>query len=128
MTKRRSITKAMRVRIFDAARGNCYLCNLPINAPAGEKWEVEHIKPLWLGGADDETNMAPAHVDCHATKSKGEAPVRAKTDRQRAKHIGATQPARTLKSAPFPKTERKPKRPSKPYGLRWCPITGERLQ
>jgi hypothetical protein len=101
MTKRRSITKAMRVRIFDAAKGHCHLCKLPINAPAGERWEVEHINPLWLGGKDDETNMAPVHVDCHSVKSKAEAPVRAKTTRQRAAHIGAKSEGPKIQSAGF---------------------------
>ena len=27
----------------------------------GDKWGLEHIKPLWLGGVDDESNLAPAH-------------------------------------------------------------------
>lgn len=112
MTKRRSISKAMRVRIFDAAAGVCHLCKLPINATRGEKWHVEHIKPLWEGGSDDENNMAPAHVDCHATKTGEEATPRAKGTRQRARHIGAVKPKGQLQSrgfAPSDKQQRIPK-------------------
>ena len=69
MTARRSISKAMRARVFAAHKGRCWLCRGII--ATGEKWQVEHQVALVLGGADDETNMAPAHVDCHRTKTSG---------------------------------------------------------
>jgi 5-methylcytosine-specific restriction protein A len=109
VTKRRSISNAMRVRIFDTAGGVCHLCKLPINATRGEKWHVEHIKPLWEGGSDDEKNMAPAHVDCHATKSAEESAPRAKGTRQRAKHIGAVKPKGQLRGPGFAKSEKRPR-------------------
>lgn len=109
MTKRRSITKAMRVRVFDRDQGVCYLCGLPIQI--GQQWHVEHVKPLWCGGIDAETNMSPAHIDCHATKTKAEAAPRAKTNAQRAKHILAPLPgANRLRSRGFAKYA-KPERP-----------------
>lgn len=83
---RRSITKAMRIRIFDRASGVCYLCGQKIHV--GQRWDVEHQRPISMGGADEETNMAPAHVDCHAVKTAEEATLRAKADRQRARHLG----------------------------------------
>jgi 5-methylcytosine-specific restriction enzyme A len=110
MTKRRSITTAMRVRIFNAAGGVCHLCKLPIHAERGEKWHVEHIKPLWLGGEDAEANMAPAHVDCHAPKTREEAHARAKSTRQAARNIGAEgAPKKTLVSRGFEKTSKAPR-------------------
>lgn len=66
---RRSISKAMRARVFASHDGRCWLCRGVIGA--GEKWQVEHQIALVLGGADDETNMAPAHVECHRTKTSG---------------------------------------------------------
>lgn len=87
--RRRSLTRLARVRIFDAAAGLCHLCGLKIHAETGERWEVEHRKPLWLGGADEESNMAPAHVICHAAKSSSERTIKAKGDRVRAKYLGA---------------------------------------
>ena len=86
MTSRRSITKAMRVRVFDAAGGICHICKIKIHI--GEAWDVEHEKPIWLGGADDESNMLPAHDRCHKVKTAAEAPVRAKGTRVRARHLG----------------------------------------
>lgn len=109
MTKRRSITTAMRLRVWAAHKGVCHLCNLPIRAEAGETWHVEHIKPIWLGGADTEANMAPAHVDCHAPKTKQEAAQRAKTNRQTARHIGAETPKQKIPNRGFAKKDRTPK-------------------
>jgi 5-methylcytosine-specific restriction protein A len=85
---RRTLSRLARTRVFDAGSGRCHLCGLKIHAERGEPWQVEHRKPLWEGGADDESNMSPAHVHCHAKKTAGEAPVKAKTDRVRAKHLG----------------------------------------
>ncbi|MFC0282420.1 HNH endonuclease [Camelimonas abortus] len=84
--KRKSLTAAQRVRVFDAAGGVCHICSLRIQV--GEPWDVEHCKPLWLGGADEPSNMRPAHIRCHAVKTAGEAKTRAKTDRVRAIHLG----------------------------------------
>lgn len=86
MTRQR-ITKAKRVRVFDAAKGICHLCGHKIDE-AKESWDVEHVKPLWLNGADSESNMKPAHKDCHAVKSASESAPRAKGTRIRARHIG----------------------------------------
>lgn len=83
---RMKLSKIKRVKIFDAGRGICHLCGLPIQA--GQKWEADHVKPLWCGGEDHESNMAPAHVKCHSDKSKADAAPKAKTDRQRANHLG----------------------------------------
>lgn len=83
---RSTITRAKSVRVFDANSGCCHICGLRIQF--GQPWDVEHVKPLWLGGADDETNMKPAHKDCHAGKSKAEAATRSKSTRVRANHLG----------------------------------------
>ena len=88
--KRKSISGLKRTRIFDTNNGDCCICHLPIKV--GDKWIIEHIKPLWLGGADDETNMFPAHERCAIAKTIGEAPIKAKSDRQRAKHLGIKKP------------------------------------
>jgi hypothetical protein len=36
---------------------------------------------LWAGGSDDDAELWPVHVKCHAVKSAGEAGQRAKRDR-----------------------------------------------
>lgn len=92
MTKRRRLSRLQRTRIFDRNTGICVLCWLRIDAPK-EKWIVEHLKPLWLGGADDESNMGPAHERCAIEKTVSEAPVKAKSDRVRANHLGIRKPS-----------------------------------
>jgi 5-methylcytosine-specific restriction protein A len=92
--KRKPLSRLARVRLFDANEGICCLCGLWITH---KKWVVEHIKPLWLGGADDETNMGPAHEQCAVAKTASEAPVKARTDRQRANHLGIRKP-RTIRA------------------------------
>lgn len=89
---RRSIHNTMRVRIFLAAGGKCHLCGDKIDAPK-QRWDVEHVKPLSMGGADTEANMRPAHVECHAVKSAAEAAPRAKADRNAAKRLGLRKPS-----------------------------------
>lgn len=86
--KRRYLSRLARIRIYDNAEGKCCLCGWPIDAGRGGKWVVEHLKPLWLGGADDELNMGPAHQRCAVEKTVSEAPVKAKGDRVRARHLG----------------------------------------
>jgi 5-methylcytosine-specific restriction protein A len=79
---RRHISKAARARLYEAAGGLCCLCGFAI--PAGASWIREHVLPLHLDGLDDETNWAPAHVACAATKTKREAQMRGKVRRLRA--------------------------------------------
>ena len=91
---RRRLTSLQRTRIFDAASGRCWLCGEKIMI--GEAWDVEHRKPLWLGGEDEPTNLSPAHTKCHKSKTADEAPVRAKSDRIRARHVGARKQRRPM--------------------------------
>ena len=87
MTTRRSLSRTLRARVFDAAQGLCHICGGKITA--SDAWDVEHRLPLALGGADDETNMSPAHKVCHRAKSADDIGRIRKADRQRARHIGA---------------------------------------
>jgi 5-methylcytosine-specific restriction enzyme A len=96
MTTRIRLTRAQKVRVFDGNKGRCYLCGLKIHAQRGEQWHCEHRIPLWAGGADTLENMAPAHLDCHAEKTSGEAAGRAKELRMRANHLGIPKPGKKL--------------------------------
>lgn len=86
MIKRQYLSRLHRTRIFDDAKGKCCICKTQIHT--GQKWIVEHPIPLWLGGPDDDTNRRPAHYGCAVKKTAGEAPVKAKSDRIRANHLG----------------------------------------
>ena len=95
---RRAITNNQRARIFLDAEGICHICGLPIHAARGDRWDVEHRKPLWLGGEDTMENMAPAHIHCHRGKTAEEAPERAKSNRVRNKNLGIRNRAGLFKS------------------------------
>lgn len=86
MTARKSFSKKERAAIFERSGGTCHLCLGKIQPI--EAWEVEHIRPLSMGGDNEPENLAPAHVKCHASKTASEAAPRARADRLRAKHLG----------------------------------------
>ena len=109
MTKRRRISTRDRAKLFAAHKGVCHLCGTRIQP--GEAWGVSHPIPLECGGADDETNWAPAHAKCHKRQTAEiDIPLIAKLKRIEANHIGASRPAGTIKSRGFDKAPRAPKR------------------
>lgn len=86
MTPRPSFTRFQRATIFRDNDGICHLCTRGI-AP-GEPWEVEHVKPRAFKGGDGPENLRPAHIDCHAGKTRKERVVIAKADRALKAHVG----------------------------------------
>ena len=101
-TKRRSMTKARAAKIFLAHNGIC--CNCGQQIKQGDGWFVEHPTPLSQGGADDDTNTAPAHTKCKAQKDATDAAAKAKRDRiVTASWEGKRQPK--IRSAGFPKAK-----------------------
>lgn len=54
-------------RILTLHQRRCHICGLP------GATEADHVIPLAEGGADDETNLRPAHPWCHRKKSSTEA-------------------------------------------------------
>lgn len=78
-TKRPSISKAKRARIFLAHDGICWLCKFKIGAD--EPYDIDHQVSRELGGSDEDDNLAPAHKDCHREKSKADVKAIAKSNR-----------------------------------------------
>ena len=91
MTRRRW-TALRRADLFMTHEGLCHICGCKIHV--GEKWDVEHVQPLSMNGADGGDNLKPAHKSCHAGKTAAEAPVRAKVMRIRSKHLGIRKPSK----------------------------------
>lgn len=98
MTARRSLSPLQRLKVFEAAGGRCHLCELRIQV--GQPWDVEHVRPLALLGDDDQSNMRPAHKDCHATKTKADAASWSKAKRMKARHLGIKKPRGFRKPPP----------------------------
>jgi hypothetical protein len=85
-TPRGTMSPMRRLRIFEAGRGVCILCDQRIRA--GDTWTVEHRTPLGLGGADTDENCGPAHEACRRIKDKTDVAAIAKAKRAKAKHFG----------------------------------------
>lgn len=82
----------VRARVFIRHDGKCHLSGRKIRP--GEKWELEHIQALSLGGEHRESNMAPALVAAHKVKTKADRRAKAKNDRVRKRHLGIRKPSK----------------------------------
>lgn len=84
----------VRQRVFDRHNGICHLTGRKIQP--GDKWELEHIHALILGGQHRESNLAPALYAAHKVKTATEMKVKAKIARVRQKHIGISKSKSSL--------------------------------
>lgn len=89
----------VRLRIFERDSGVCHLSGRKIRP--GEKWELEHVKALSLGGEHRESNMAPALVAPHKVKTAADRCEKAKNDRVRKRHLGIKGKRRTIPGRKF---------------------------
>lgn len=95
---RKSIGSRERDRLFLLHGGICHICNEKIWGSRGEKWEVEHVIPWAISRDDSDENRKPAHVACHAGKTKKDRQTISKVDRQRLKHTGAWRSKHPMRS------------------------------
>lgn len=87
MAARRHISTKTRVQLFADHSGRCHICGGKIDG-IHERWDVEHVIPPELGGADDPLNWAPAHVACHKAKTKKDAAaLRAAKQTESERHV-----------------------------------------
>lgn len=80
MTQRVGATERTRGRAWMEVRA-WWLRTHPACANCGRLHytnQVDHVVPLWDGGADDETNFQTLCVTCHEAKTAGEAKRRPK--------------------------------------------------
>lgn len=88
-TPRKPLTPTQRLKLFEAHKGICCLCERKIQA--GEVWIDEHLTPLGLGGSNETANRGPAHEACAAGKTNGkdgDLATIAKAKRRKMKHLG----------------------------------------
>ena len=88
------IPPRVRLRVFEAHGGVCYLSGRKIRA--GEPWDCDHVVALINGGQNRESNLAPALRDKHRAKTAEDVAVKAKTYARRAKHLGLKKASRSL--------------------------------
>lgn len=77
----------VRARIFAAQEGKCAHCGKAM-ARCGEPFDLDHITPLILGGANAEGNLQALCGPCHTLKSKADVAQKSTEARKRAKHLG----------------------------------------
>ncbi|MGE7415074.1 HNH endonuclease signature motif containing protein [Methylobacterium tarhaniae] len=105
-TRRRSLTAHRRLKAWERTGGVCVVCESPIDG-IRERWIVEHIRALELGGADDLSNMGPAHEACGRTKTRDDHSRTAHAKRQKISHLGVAvtpRPVPGSRSTPFKRT------------------------
>lgn len=86
----------VRLRIFLTHNSICHLCETKIQV--GQKWDASHLKSIWDGGENRETNLAPAHRKCHRDHTSKEKTEQADANRKAMKHLGI----KPRKSPPMP--------------------------
>lgn len=84
----------VRLRIFLRHDGVCHLSGRKINP--GEPWDLEHVKAIWDGGENRESNLAPALKKPHSEKTVRERKIKAKTDRKRMMNYGIKKKKRKM--------------------------------
>jgi hypothetical protein len=84
-TLRKSLPAATRIRVLSRTGMQCARAKCRLWAE-----EIDHIIPVWMGGADDETNMEGLCVEHHKIKTRLDAVSRAKAKRLIGKNAGLT--------------------------------------
>jgi hypothetical protein len=104
-TRRKAMPQMRILRIWEAAGGVCVLCNRPIDGTK-QRWFVEHIRALELGGKDTDDNCGPAHYACKPAKDANDHSRAAEAKREKAAALGIPKRS-TIKSAGFKKSARR---------------------
>lgn len=80
------IPPRVRLRVFEAHGGVCYLSGRKIRA--GDAWQIDHVRALVNGGENREANLAPALADKHREKTAADVAEKSKVASIRAAHLG----------------------------------------
>lgn len=95
----------VRLRVFERYGGKCYLSGRKIMP--GDRWEIEHVKALIMGGENRESNLAPALAAPHREKTNRDLADKSKADRVRKKHLGIWPKSKAkIRSAGFQSTRK----------------------
>ncbi len=79
------------LRIFEREQGVCHISGRKIMP--GEKWQADHKIALINGGENRESNLFPALVGPHATKTKEDVAEKAHVAALAKSHLGASAPS-----------------------------------
>ena len=82
---RREFTKATKLMAWTRCGGKCESCGIKLGVG---KHEFHHNDGCTFGGGNESRNCVVLCVGCHRNITSAQAPVIAKSNRQRNKHIG----------------------------------------
>ena len=95
--KRSNLSPKARLSLFLTSCGTCQSCQSKIHP--GQKWEIDHIIPLALGGDNSLKNLQILCKICHTLKTnRQDLTIIAKVKRLQTKHLGAN----TIAYKPIP--------------------------
>lgn len=78
--------QSVKLRIFARCEGRCGLSGVKIQV--GDAYDFDHIKAIWEGGKNRESNLHIVLRARHREKSAADQSRQAKADRVRAKFLG----------------------------------------
>ena len=81
-----AIPARVRLRVFEAHGGRCAITKQKIQP--GDRWDLDHIIPLGLGGEHRESNLQPVLHEAHVEKTREDRRMIVKAQRVAAKHNG----------------------------------------
>lgn len=87
-TKRGSISRTRKLKIWEREHGRCMVCNVKLTTG---KFIFEHVRPLALGGVDEDENIRLTCKACASDKTKDDMARINKAKRQKASHLGLKQ-------------------------------------
>lgn len=64
--KRRRLSKSERQKVYQKCHGHCAYCGYALDY---KDMQVDHVKPLRIGGSDDISNMLPTCRSCNHYKA-----------------------------------------------------------
>ena len=92
---RRKLSTTQRLALFLAAQGQCQACGWRLTP--GQRWEVDHIVPMSLGGRHQADNLQVLCAACHGSKTNlHDRPVLSKAKRLQSRHLGAVRSRTTI--------------------------------
>jgi 5-methylcytosine-specific restriction endonuclease McrA len=96
--KRQEFSKRIKLEAFTRSKGICEGCTARLSAG---QYAYDHIKRDTDGGLPTLENCAVLCTPCHTAKTAGEAPIGAKNNRVRNKHLGIKKRKRTIPGRRF---------------------------
>ena len=86
-TARRKMTPTRVLKIWEAHKGQCVTCGGQIDGTR-DRWFIEHIRALELGGEDQDANCGPAHWTCKDAKDADDHGRASKAKRAKRNDLG----------------------------------------